>query len=65
MLIDNIDVYKDIMLYECSNFKEYLYLLRNGLTPVYIHKGNYYFLQDDKLASLLDSKEKGVSVWKS
>lgn len=65
MLIDNICVYKDISLYECTNFKEYLYLLKNGVTPVYIHKGNYYFLKDDKLALLLDSKEMGVSVWKN
>ena len=65
MLIDNICTYKDISLYECTNFKEYLYLLKNGITPVYIHKGNYYFLKDDKLAPLLDSKEMGVSVWKN
>lgn len=65
MLINNITVYKDISLYECTNFKEYLFLLKGGLTPVYIYKGNYYFLQDDKLTSLLDSKNKGVSVWKS
>lgn len=65
MLIDNICTYKDISLYECTNFKEYLYLLKNGITPVYIHKGNYYFLKDDKLTTLLDSKEKGVSVWKN
>ena len=65
MLIDNICVYKDISLYECTNFKEYLYLLKNGVTPVYIPKGNYYFLKDDKLALLLDSKEMGVSVWKN
>lgn len=65
MLIDNICVYKDISLYECTNFKEYLYLLKNGITPVYIHKGSYYFLEDDELTILLDSKEKGVSVWKN
>ena len=65
MLIDNICTYKDISLYECTNFKEYLYLLKNGVTPVSIHKGNYYLLKDDKLALLLDSKEMGVSVWKN
>lgn len=66
MLINNITVYKDIKLYECTNFKEYLFLLKGGLTPIYISKGNYYFLQDDKLISLLDdSKRLGVSVWKS
>ena len=65
MLIDNMCTYKNISLYECTNFKEYLYLLKNGITPVYIRKGNYYFLKDDKLALLLDSKEMGVSVWKN
>lgn len=56
MLIDNITVYDNIKLYECKDFKEYLYLLKNGITPIYIHKGSYYFLQDDKLTSILDLK---------
>lgn len=57
MLIDNISMYKDIELYECENYKEYLILLRNGLTPIYVTKTHHYFLKDEKLMNLLGLKK--------
>ena len=54
MLIDNIKEYDTIELYECNDYKQYLILLKNGVTPVYISKSCYYFLKDDKLTSILN-----------
>lgn len=54
MLIDNINEYDTVKLYECDNFREYLILLKNGVTPIYISKSCYYFLKDDKLTSILN-----------
>lgn len=54
MLIDNIHIYDSIKLYECSDDKEYLTLLKNGLTPIFVSKSRWYFVKDDKLAEILN-----------
>lgn len=54
MLIDNIHIYDTIKLYECEDYKEYLTLLKNGLTPIFVSKSCWYFIKDEKLMTILN-----------
>lgn len=52
MYIKNIHDFPNLQFYKC-NFDTYIYLLKAGFTPVFIDKGFYFFILDEKIKSVI------------
>jgi Tfp pilus assembly protein PilZ len=59
MLISNIKQFENVPLYKCDDKNIYMYLLKNGLEPVFVEDSEHYFIENELLIRILSNYPNG------